>query len=85
MLQGRNNGKLPEWELHFIPHDLPVVITKRENRVYPDEVKRAPGSVRLSSPRRDFHISGGRGLDRRFQGMGGKAPWHDPSLLDHAM
>jgi len=48
MLQGRHNGKLPEWELRFNPHVLPAVTTKRENGDYPDEVKGATGSARPS-------------------------------------
>ena len=49
-LHERLNGKLPEWERRFNRHDLPVVTTKREKGVYPDEVKGATGSARLSFP-----------------------------------
>ena len=38
MLQGRHNGKFPEWELRFNPPGLPVVTTKREYGDYSDEV-----------------------------------------------
>jgi hypothetical protein len=54
-----HNGKLPEWELRFNPHDLPVFTTKRENRVYPDKVKEAAGCARLSLTQIEaLHVTG---------------------------
>jgi len=52
--------------LRLNPHDLPVVTTKRENGVYPDEVKGASRSARLSFPASGYHVTGGCGLDGRL-------------------
>lgn len=63
--RGRHNGKAPEWELRFVPHDLAVVTTKRENGVYPYEVK-GPQALRISPSRcRDSPPQRGNGLTCR--------------------